>query len=163
MARVNFLEAFFERLEGSALSVSLRASEWAYPLVNTAHILGIALLVGSVFILDWRLLRRRVSPPVDVLAAVLLPAARGGFALAVGAGALLFVARPLDYAFNAVFQLKLASIALALLNILLLHRSEAWRVAMLHNRIEERVRLAGGLSLVCWLLALCLGRLVGYR
>lgn len=160
---MNFLQAFFERLEGSALSVSLRASEWAYPLVNTAHILGIALLVGSIAILDWRLLRLRVSPPVDVLAALLLPVARGGFALAVGAGALLFVARPLDYAFNAVFQLKLGCIALALLNIFLLHRSDSWRIAEQHNRIEGRVRLAGGLSLVCWLLALCLGRLVGYR
>ena len=156
-------QVLLEGLEGTALAVSLRASEWAYPLVNTAHILGIALLVGSVFILDWRLLRRRVAPPVDVLAMVLLPVARGGFVLALSAGGLMFVVRPMDYAFNAVFQLKLASIALALLNILLLHRSEAWRVAMLHNRIEERVRLAGGLSLVCWLLALCLGRLVGYR
>ena len=156
-------QVLLEGLEGTALAVSLRASEWAYPLVNTAHILGIALLVRSVFILDWRLLRRRVSPPVDVLAKVLLPVARGGFVLALSAGGLMFVVRPMDYAFNVVFQLKLASIALALLNILLLHRSEAWRVAMLHNRIEERVRLAGGLSLVCWLLALCLGRLVGYR
>ena len=156
-------QVLLEGLEGTALAVSLRASEWAYPLVNTAHILGIALLVGSVFILDWRLLRRRVSPPVDVLAKVLLPVARGGFVLALSAGGLMFVVRPMDYAFNVVFQLKLASIALALLNIILLHRSEAWRVAMLHNRIEERVRLAGGLSLVCWLLALCLGRLVGYR
>ena len=156
-------QVLLEGLEGTALAVSLRASEWAYPLVNTAHILGIALLVGSVFILDWRLLRRRVAPPVDVLAKVLLPVARGGFVLALSAGGLMFVVRPMDYAFNVVFQLKLASIALALLNILLLHRSEAWRVAMLHNRIEERVRLAGGLSLVCWLLALCLGRLVGYR
>ena len=156
-------QVLLEGLEGTALAVSLRASEWAYPLVNTAHILGIALLVGSVFILDWRLLRRRVAPPVDVLAKVLLPVARGGFVLALSAGGLMFVVRPMDYAFNVVFQLKLASIALALLNIILLHRSEAWRVAILHNRIDGRVRLAGGLSLVCWLLALCLGRLVGYR
>ena len=118
-------QVLLEGLEGTALAVSLRASEWAYPLVNTAHILGIALLVGSVFILDWRLLRRRVSPPVDVLAKVLLPVARGGFVLALSAGGLMFVVRPMDYAFNVVFQLKLASIALALLNIILLHRSEA--------------------------------------
>ena len=155
--------AFFEWLEGSALSTSLRASEWMYPLVNALHILGIALLVGAILILDWRVLRGHPTPTVSVLAKVLLPAARGGFALAVVAGSLLFVARPLDYVFNTLFQLKLGCIALALLNIVLLHRSESWRLAVTQERVDGRVRLACGVSLVCWLMALGLGRLVGYR
>lgn len=155
--------AIFEALERSPLSVSLRASEWVYPLVNTLHIVGIALLVGSILILDWRLLRLRVSPEVSMLAAVLLPAARGGFALAVLAGSLLFIARPLDYVFNTLFQLKLTFIALALLNIIFLHRSESWGIAITRNRVDGRVRWACGVSLVCWLMALGLGRLIGYR
>ena len=157
------VQGFFEWLAGSALSVSLRSSEWVYPLVNMLHILGIGLLVGAILILDWRLLRQRASPEVSVLATVLLPSARGGFALAVAAGLLLFIARPLDYAFNTLFQFKLASIALALLNIVLLHRSESWHHAVHHNRPDGRVRLACGVSLACWLMALALGRLVGYR
>ena len=97
---------FFEWLQGSALSVGLRASSWAYPLVNLLHILGIAMLVGAILILDWRLLRQRKQPEVSVLATVLLPSARGGFALAVAAGLLLFIARPLDYLFNPLLQFK---------------------------------------------------------
>lgn len=155
--------AFFEVLERSALSVSLRASEWLYPMVNALHIVGIAMLFGSIAILDWRVLRRHASPSMSVLASVLLPTARGGFALAVGAGLLLFVARPLDYAFNFVFQLKLGWVALALLNIALLHRSKAWGIAMEHNHASGWVRVACGISLTCWLMALSLGRLVGYR
>lgn len=155
--------AFFEALERSALSAGLRASEWVYPLVNTLHIVGIALLVGSIVVLDWRVLRQRATPSVSVLATVMLPVARGGFALAVVAGSLLFIARPLDYAFNTLFQLKLGGIALALLNIIVLHRSAAWRMALTHNRVDGRVRLACGLSLVCWLVVLGLGRLIGYR
>ena len=150
-------------LENSALSVHLRASEWLYPLVNTLHIVGIAMLIGPIVILDWRLLRRHAAPAVSVLAAVLLPAARGGFALAAFAGLLLFVARPLDYAFNTLFQLKLGFIGLALLNIAWLHRSPAWRIAVARNRSDWRVRVACGVSLLCWLVALGLGRLVGYR
>ena len=154
---------FFEWLQGSALSVGLRASSWAYPLVNLLHILGIAMLVGAILILDWRLLRQRKQPEVSVLATVLLPSARGGFALAVAAGLLLFIARPLDYVFNPLFQFKLGFIVLALLNIVLLHRSESWGNAVSHNRPDGRVRLACGVSLVCWLVALALGRLIGYR
>lgn len=157
------LQALLEGLESSWLSVGLRASEWVYPLVNTLHIAGIALLLGGILILDWRLLRRRAAPGVSVLAAVLLPAARGGFMLAVCAGLLLFIARPLDYAINTLFQFKLGFIALALLNIVLLHRSESWRKALDRNEVDGRVRLACGVSLVCWLLVLGLGRLVGYR
>jgi hypothetical protein len=157
------LLAFFEWLERGTLSSSLRASEWMYPLANALHILGIALLVGSILILDWRVLRGRADPAVAVLAAVLLPTARWGFTLAVAAGSLLFIARPLDYVFNTLFQLKLACIGLALLNVALLHRSDSWDNALLHNRTDGRVRIACGVSMLCWLLVLGLGRLVGYR
>jgi hypothetical protein len=155
--------AFVEGLERSALSVGLRASEWVYPMVNTLHIVGIALLVGPILILDWRVLRSRVSPAVSELAMLLLPSARAGFALAVAAGLLLFIARPLDYAFNTLFQLKLGCIALALLNIAFLYRSKAWQRAVAHNRADGHVRLACGVSLLLWLMVLGLGRLIGYR
>lgn len=168
---MNLLLAILEGLERSALGFGLRASEWVYPLVNVLHILGIALLIGPIVILDWRLLRQRrasaeedcAGPTVSVLAAVLLPTARGGFALAVLTGSLLFIARPLDYAFHPVFQAKLACIVLALMNIVWLHRSGAWGMALGAERANGRVRLACGVSLLCWLLALGLGRLVGYR
>ncbi|QCB44595.1 hypothetical protein [Hydrogenophaga sp. PAMC20947] len=160
---MNSAFSFLEVLERSALSVSLRASEWVYPVVNTLHIVGIALLVGPILILDWRVLRLRAIPTVSVLATVLLPAARSGFALAVVAGSLLFVARPLDYAFNTLFQVKLGCIVLALLNIAFLHRSKAWGLAVAHNHLDWRVRLACSFSLLFWLMTLGLGRLVGYR
>lgn len=155
--------ATLEALEGSALSGGLRASEWLYPLVNALHIVGIALLVGPVWVFDWRVLRRCTQPSMPVLASVLLPAARGGFALALLSGLLLFTARPLDYAFNTLFQAKLVCVALALLNTARLHRSQAWQQAMAHNQLGGRVRLACALSALFWLLALLLGRLIGYR
>lgn len=160
---MNWAFPILDALQGSALSVGLRASAWWYPLVNTLHIVGIALLIGPILILDWRLLRQRTSPAVSVLAGLLLPVARGGFALAAGAGLLLFIARPLDYAFHALFQLKLGCIGLALLNIAYLHLSPAWGTAVTRNRPDGRVRLACGVSLLCWLTALGLGRLIGYR
>jgi hypothetical protein len=61
------MQAIFAALERSALSVGLRASEWWYPLVNTLHIVGIALLIGPIHILNTRLLRLRASPAVSLL------------------------------------------------------------------------------------------------
>jgi hypothetical protein len=54
-------------------------------------------------------------------------------ALAVVAGLLLFIARPLDYVFDPLFLFILGFIALALLNIVLVHRSESWGTAVNHN------------------------------
>ena len=132
-------------------------------MVNALHIVGIALLIGPILILDWRVLRQRKSPALSVLASLLLPVARGGFVLALMAGFLLFLARPMDYVFNTLFQIKLGFVALALLNIALLHRSKAWDLAVAHNDPDWRVRLACGFSLLFWLMALGLGRLIGYR
>ena len=45
----------------------------------------------------------------------------------------------------------------------LFRRSKAWGLAVTHNQTDWRVRLACGLSLLLWLLALGPGRLIGYR
>lgn len=50
------LEAIAGALDRTALSQTLRASLWLYPLVNTGHVLGIALLFGGIAPLDLRLL-----------------------------------------------------------------------------------------------------------
>ena len=98
-----------------------------------------------------------------MLAAVSLSSARGGFVLAVAAGLLLFFARLLGCLFYPLFQFILGFIALPLLNIVLLHCSESWGSAVTHHRPDARVRWACGVSLVCWLMVLALGRLIGYR
>lgn len=72
-------DAALTALEASALAEGLRASQYAYPLVNAAHILALAALFGSILALDLRLLGLfqavpvaplarccRVSPPLDL-------------------------------------------------------------------------------------------------
>ena len=43
-------------LEGSALGLAMRQWLYLYPAVETIHIIGIALLFGSIAVLDLRLL-----------------------------------------------------------------------------------------------------------
>lgn len=150
-------------LDGTALAQWLRASLWAYPLVNTAHLLGISLLLGAIAAFDLRLLGWRRCVAVTDLARVLLPMARAGFALAVIMGALLFVARAADYVHHPVFQLKLALLALALLNVAWLHRSAWWREHLATGRRDARVTVAAVVSLCAWLGVLLAGRMIGYR
>ena len=172
------LTDWISAIDQSALAAALRGSIWVYPIINAAHILGLALLLGAMLVLDIRLLVQARGLPPAPLAGVLLPAARGGFALALGSGLLLFVARAADYAFNPLFQLKLGLIALALLNVWLAHRLAFWRQIDDHaeaagdhagasraaaRSIPTSVRVTAAISLLTWTTVMIIGRLLGYR
>ena len=157
------LESWIVLLEATALSKGLRTSIWLYPIINTLHIVGLGLLLGATVVLDLRLLGWRRSVSVASLAPVLLPIAGSGLAIAVAAGMLLFIARPLDYVFNNLFQIKLALLVLALLNIWWCMHSAAWQQAVSSGQINARIKTSAALSLLLWLAIVFAGRMIGYR
>lgn len=152
-------------LEATALAGALRGSVWAYPLVNAAHILGVALLVGAMLPLDLRLLGAWRSVPLAPLWRVLTRTAGVGLGLAIVCGIFLFITRATEYAASSLFLVKMGVVGIGVVNALAVRTwvPEA-RVPMRSVREKPPVRLqvAGGLSLVAWLTALTLGRLIGY-
>lgn len=149
-------------LEQLPLAAALKTSVWLYPLVNTAHIVGVALLFGAIVPYDLRLLGlwRGIDPAV--LARVLVPVAAIGLVVAASAGSLLFITQAGDYLASPFFLAKMAVLTLAVLTAavaLVLGRrsSRAGLVA-----IPGAVRLCAGLSIALWLCVITLGRLVGY-
>lgn len=145
-------------LESLPAIAALRESTLAYPLVNAAHLIGIALLFGAIVPLDLRLAGwGRQAGTVDQLSGLLLPVAIFGFLLAASAGLLLFATDARAYAASSLFQAKILLIVLALANALSL-RLVDWRRAGPPNRLA----VAGTASVVLWLGAIVLGRLVGY-
>src|SRR5687767_6095513 len=98
-----------EALEQAAPMVALRESTLAFPLVNALHIIGIALLFGSIVALDLRLLgwRRDAGTP-EALTRLLVPVAIGGLILAIPAGLLMFATDARAYADSPLFQAKMA-------------------------------------------------------
>ncbi|MEX2643938.1 MAG: hypothetical protein WD270_10815 [Acetobacterales bacterium] len=145
-------------LEASALATALRGSTWTYPLVNAGHVLGIALLFGSVVPLDLRLLGLWRGVPPEIAARMLVPVAAAGFALAATTGTLLFVSAAGDYAASWLFRLKLAVLAAALGNVLLflLARPAA------DTEPTPGQRGSALASLTLWAGVIVAGRLVGY-
>jgi hypothetical protein len=135
-------------LEATALAQFLKVSRWVYPLVNAAHILGIALLIGAVVPMDLRLLRG------DASAIWLRRYAAFGLAVAMVCGALLFVTQASDYVVSGWFRAKMLLIAAALANI------------ALHPRLarlpDNRRRAVAGASLALWPLILILGRMIAF-
>jgi len=151
------LDAILEALGGSALAQWLRFSRWGYAAVNTAHVLGIALLVGSILPLNLRLIGVWRSVPLEPLARVLLPVAATGLVLAMGTGALLFITRATEYAALDLFFVKLALIATGAIHALSVHLGTGLKEAS-----RSRLRLAGAISLSIWLAALVSGRMLAF-
>lgn len=159
------LESLAAALQASGLSETLRASVWLYPLVNTGHVVGIALLFGAIVPLDLRLLGGFRAVPLAPLATTLVPMAMAGLLLALSTGALLFATRPLDYVVEPLFGLKLLLLAAAVLNALWLRFDPHWRHlgATFGMPLRRRWRLHGALSVLLWLGVITAGRLIGYR
>lgn len=151
-------------LEGTALATWVRSAAWGYPAVESLHLLGLALLIGSAVAFDMRLLGMASPLPVHLVARFLLPLARFGFGVAVVSGAVLFMMQARTFAVMPLFLVKLGTIAIAVTNTLIFHRGifasvDDWTHAV---RAPRQARRAAVVSLVCWTLALVCGRFLAY-
>ncbi|KAA6122992.1 hypothetical protein KZ686_16765 [Cupriavidus cauae] len=161
------------------LSSALRASAWAYPLVEIVHLAGMALLFGTIAVVDLRLAGLWRNLPVTALLRQVLPLTMAAFVAVAISGVLLLLAHADELATNPALYAKLALIALGLLNALAFHlwpyralqraagpgeaRSGAavadWNVGV---RPPRAARTAAVLSLLTWTLVIAAGRLIAY-
>lgn len=151
-------------LEHSSLATAIRASAWAYPILEIIHITGITLLAGAAFLFDLRLLGASRELPVMGLARHLLPWSKRGLVLIVPSGFLLFITNAVALANNPVFWLKMMLLVTAGLNAWLFHRStdrmqNSWQDK---QRPPARLRIFALLSMLLWIAVITCGRLLAY-
>lgn len=139
---------------------ALRASFYAYPVVNAAHILSIGALVTGIILMDLRVLGLLTSLERGAAIRLMRRLAGTAFAGAVATGMALFAVRASDYASNPAFLLKMALIALAGANLLALRA-----LASGPDGLPARNAAARGfalVSIVLWLAVLLCGRFIGF-
>jgi hypothetical protein len=145
-----------------ALINLIRQSALAYPALSALHILGIALLLGNILLLDLRLLGVLRQSALSDLFKLFSRLAGVGLLLAIGSGVLLFIVQPLQYLSNQAFLLKMLLLALALLNLLIVHLSRAWQQACRGGPVSNSLKLAAASSLLLWLTILFAGRWIAF-
>ncbi len=137
---------------------------WLYPSVEIVHIVGIAILFGSIAVLDLRLLGLSRSVSARRLAAHVLPWTAGAFVLIVPSGLMMFSAHASDFIASGVFPLKMGLILLAGVNAAVFHMGvfrtvQAWDVGAAP---PAAARAAAALSLAAWVGVIACGRLLAY-
>jgi len=160
------LLAFFEWLAQTRASVAMAQSVWAFPIVESIHVLALCLFLGMATILDFRLLGLVMRDlPVSEVVTRLLPWTAAGFAVMVISGVLTFLNAPVRYYENIFFRIKLVALLLAGLNVWVFHSGIWLKVSDwdLDAVAPFRARLAGVLSLVLWACIVVAGRMIAYN
>jgi len=136
--------------------VWLREHAFAYPTLETIHIIGIALLFGSLWIVDLGILGRMRDLDVRLLARRVLPWTVVGFLTAAASGLTMFATNVGDLIANPAFVLKMGLVFAAGTNAGLMHA---------RGPIDGASRLTrwqAVLSILIWVAAIACGRWIAY-
>jgi hypothetical protein len=162
MSQFQDLIAYFE---DSGLAESIRENDTLFPFIESVHVIAICLVVGSILVLDLRLLGlASVNRPVSRLAGAILPVTWGAFAVAVTSGFLLFISNASKYLANGYFVAKLVLICVAGLNMIIFHAISARDLPQWEkDRLPPvQARLAGAVSILLWIAVVACGRWIGF-
>jgi hypothetical protein len=159
------LTELMEWLQATSWAVYIHRTAWVFTTIELVHVFAISLVIGSIAIVDLRLLGvGSTRRPVTALAGAVLPVTWSAFVLAVLAGSLLFISQASAYFTNTAFRIKMLIIVLAGINMLIfelvtMRGVRDWDTKPLP---PPAARLAGGLSLTCWVLVVVFGRWTGF-
>jgi hypothetical protein len=152
-------------LESSGPAGWLRESLYAFPLIESFHVIGLTMVFGTIAVFDLRLLGlASVRRPFATVASEVTKWTWAAFGLTAVTGVLMFITNPVAYYQNLQFRFKMSLLVLAGLNMLIfnmktsrsLHRWNRDKAAPLSGR------LAGAFSLLLWIGVIFLGRWVGF-
>ena len=159
------MSAFLTWLENVWLSALIRESALAFPIVETIHVIALALVVGSIAIVDLRLLGlASTDRTVSQLCREVLSWTWGAFVLAVITGVLMFASHANEYFANTAFQVKILLLLAAGINMLAFQLVTYRGVAQWDRdaRLPLPARIAGAISLTCWIGVVFFGRWIGF-
>jgi len=159
------LPQLWPAIEKLPFAVAVRQSGWLFPTLESVHVLAVVLVVGTISIVDLRLLGLPSrEKAVRRLTAEVLPYTWGTFIVAVVTGFLLFSSSATTYVLAWPFQWKMGLMLLAGVNMALFHllpyrTVHLWDV-LTHPPLGAKVM--AGLSLALWIGIVCCGRWIGF-
>ena len=152
---------FFQWCENSAVGEAIRSSSWLFPVIESFHLLGLAVIGGAVLVVDLRLfgfgLRRQ---PVAQLARDTQRWLIGSLMVMLITGILLFTSEAIKCYYHAAFWFKMTSLFLVIVFTFTVRRKVAaadeTRVGPLWGKLVALV------SVTLWYVVGAAGRWIGF-
>jgi len=159
--------AICQWLEHSALGMGIRDSDWIFYFIESIHVFGIVLMVGTVAMVDLRLLGVGIMrrQPVSAVAAQLLPLTWIGFGTQFVTGSFLLISEAATKLYvSPSFWIKMCLILLAGVNMTIFHFTvyrhvTGWDSAPV---TPAGARAAAWISLTLWTGVVFAGRGIAY-
>lgn len=162
---MHYLLEFCQWLNGTAWSTYLRENDNPFPIIESFHVIGLAVSVGVIMWLDLRFLELVMKDePITNLVEQLEPWAIGGFVVMFVSGSLLFLSEPLKCYNTLAFRFKVIMLILAGLNVWYFHRAVYPRLSEFDASVNPpwQLKMVGIISLVFWFGIIIAGRWTAY-
>lgn len=163
LAAASWDESLIAFLKATALSQWVVNGQWVWPIAETLHFIGLALLIGIIAPLDARLMGFMPRVPIAALHR-LVPWAVAGFLLCLATGTIFFVGTPDQYVPNESFWVKVFFLAVAGANMVAFETTQRSRARALEPGAATPIafKVIGGLSLTSWFMVLYWGRMLPF-
>lgn len=151
----------FRWFDASAIGAGIRSSTYVFPVVECFHLMGMVLLLGTLVVVDLRLLGFGLRhQSISRVAAALAPVTWIGLGTMIVTGLLLFLSEALKCYGNAAFPYKMFFLFLGLIVYFTIHRSITKKDDAQIGPI--RGRLVAVVSLCLWFGVALAGRAIGF-
>ena len=136
----------------------LNDSPLIFPALECVHIIGFAISIGTIALLDFRLLGMGLlGHPTSELAKDLAPWTLVGLAIMLLSGPAMFASDPDMYYLNGAFQIKIVALFLAIIFHYTIHRKVAAQDAT-----SGGAKLVACISLTLWVSIILCGIFIGF-
>jgi len=152
-------------IENTDIASSIRASLFLFPMLESIHVMGLALVFGTVAIVDLRLLGlASTHRPFRRMASDTLKWTWIAFTITFVTGGLMFTTNATVYFHNPVFQAKMALLLLAGINMGIFELTSGRSVRQWETSATPPVaaKTAAVISLALWIGVIFLGRWIGF-
>lgn len=159
------LDELLHGLKETGFATAIREDGAWFPWLESIHVLGVTILIGSIGLLELRLIGlTSLNRPVSRVLKDVLPITWGAFAVSIISGFLLFASNAPTYAANAFFLSKAVLLVAAGLNAFGFHTFVERSIAKWDSaaRTPLPARLSGVFSLLMWVGIVVCGRWVGF-
>jgi hypothetical protein len=153
-------------MQTSDIGTGIRESFWIFPIIETTHVMALAVSVGLLVWFDLRLLGWGMKhQPISQIHRQIMPYAVIGFAIMFVSGVLLFWSEAEKCYRSGFFRAKVAFLVIAAVNATIFELKTKQTIVEWdkHPIPPVKARIAGWLSLISWAAVIIAGRATAYN
>ena len=149
----------FDRMEQSFIGELIRNSIWMFPVIESVHLIGLAILGGSILMGDLRLLGFVLNTrPVNYVINETLVWLKLGLVILVSTGIPLFLSEAIKCYYSRAFWIKMSALTLGLIFLFFIRNP----LCLKTEKDSYRFRLMGIVSISIWATVAGSGRWIGF-